>query len=51
MFSKIDLVKGNHQIPVATMGIPKMAIITPFGLFEFCSRRLGSPTPHRFFKE
>jgi hypothetical protein len=51
IFSKIDLVKGYHQIPVAAADIPKMAIIRTFGLFEYCSHHLGCLKLHKPFKE
>ena len=41
VFSKIDLVKGYYQIGVHPDSIPKTAIITPFGLYEFLRMPFG----------
>ena len=35
VFSKVDLLKGFHQIPMKEEDVCKTGVITPFGLFEF----------------
>ena len=41
VFTKLDLFMAYRQIPVASDGIPKTAVITPFGLFEYTVMTFG----------
>ncbi len=51
VFSKMDLVKGYHQISVAAADISKTAIITLLACLSICSRHLDCLTLHRLFSE
>ena len=41
VFSKIGLIKGYYQVPVAPQDVQKTAVITPFGLFKFPQTLFG----------
>ncbi|GFU97430.1 retrovirus-related Pol polyprotein from transposon 17.6 [Trichonephila clavipes] len=55
IFSKIDIFKAFHQIPIAECDIPKTAVTTPWGLYEYthlCSGLVNAPqTFMRFMHE
>ncbi|GFS74994.1 hypothetical protein TNCV_1396531 [Trichonephila clavipes] len=55
IFSQIDIFKAFHQIPIAECDIPKTAVTTPWGLYEYthlCFGLVNAPqTFMRFMHE
>ncbi|GFT99448.1 retrovirus-related Pol polyprotein from transposon 297 [Trichonephila clavipes] len=55
IFSKIDIFKAFHQIPIAECDIPKTAVTTPWGLYQYthlCFGLVNAPqTFMRFIHE
>ena len=50
VFSKIDLAKAFHQIPVHPDDVCKIAVITQFGLFEYIKMPFGLRNAAQSFK-
>ena len=50
VFSKIDLIRGYHQIPMAQTSIAKTTLMTPFGLWQFLRMPFGLKNAAKSFQ-
>ncbi|GFO40227.1 transposon ty3-g Gag-Pol polyprotein [Plakobranchus ocellatus] len=50
VFSKIDLIRGYHQIPMAPSSIAKTTVVTSFGLGEFFRMPFGLKNADQSFQ-
>ena len=50
IFSALDLHQAHHRIPVALEDVPKTAVITPFGLYEFPVMTFGFRNASQIFQ-
>jgi hypothetical protein len=49
VFSKIDLRSGYHQLKIRATGIPKTALITQYGLYEYTVMSFGLTNAPTYF--